>query len=113
MGGESICCHHDGSSFEDQREQRHWASSRQSGPWPLKRKRTPLHRRLQEILALFKSLPGDVAVKIHAPATNGKPEFLVGSNAAKVLFVGSAFKSFVLCEALTRPTWEGPSPRSN
>ena len=54
----------------------------------------------QDILALFKSLPGDVAVKIHAPATNGKPEFLVESNAAKVLFVGSAFKSFVLCEAL-------------
>src|ERR1035438_1184099 len=54
----------------------------------------------QDILALFKSLPGDVAVKIHAPATNGKPEFLVESNAARVLFVGSAFKSFVLCEAL-------------
>ena len=54
----------------------------------------------QDILALFKPLPGDVAVKIHAPATNGKPEFLVESNAAKVLFVGSAFKSFVLCEAL-------------
>ena len=54
----------------------------------------------QDILALFKSLPGDVAVKILAPATNGKPEFLVESNAAKVLFVGSAFKSFVLCEAL-------------
>ncbi len=54
----------------------------------------------QGILALFKSLPGDVAVKIYAPATNGKPEFLVESNAAKVLFVGSAFKSFVLCEAL-------------
>ncbi|MFZ1137313.1 MAG: serine hydrolase [Candidatus Korobacteraceae bacterium] len=54
----------------------------------------------QDLLALFKSLPGDVAVKIHAPATNGKPEFLVESNAAKVLFVGSAFKSFVLCEAL-------------
>ena len=50
----------------------------------------------QDILGLFKSLPGDVAVKIHAPATNGKPEFLVESNAAKVLFVGSAFKSFVL-----------------
>ena len=54
----------------------------------------------QAILSLFKSLPGDVAVKIHAPATNDKPEFLVESNSAKVLFVGSAFKSFVLCEAL-------------
>ena len=54
----------------------------------------------QDILTFFKSLPGDVAVKIYAPATNGKPELLVESNAAKVLFVGSAFKSFVLCEAL-------------
>ena len=54
----------------------------------------------QDILSLFKSLPGEVAVKIHAPATNGKPEFLVESNSAKVLFIGSAFKSFVLCEAL-------------
>jgi beta-lactamase class A len=54
----------------------------------------------QAILSLFKSLPGDVAVKIHAPATNNKPEFLVESNASKVMFVGSAIKTFVLCEAL-------------
>ncbi len=54
----------------------------------------------QAILSLFKSLPGEVAVKIHAPAVNGKPEYLVESNTAKMLFVGSAFKSFVLCEAL-------------
>ncbi len=54
----------------------------------------------QAILALFKSLPGDVAVKIHAPAAAGKPEFLVESNASKQMFVGSAIKTFVLCEAL-------------
>jgi beta-lactamase class A len=54
----------------------------------------------EEILALFKGLPGDVAVKIHAPATNGKPEFLVESNASKTMFVGSAIKTFILCEAL-------------
>jgi beta-lactamase class A len=54
----------------------------------------------QAILALFKSLPGEVAVKIHAPAVNGKPEYVVESNSSKQLFVGSAFKSFVLCEAL-------------
>ncbi len=54
----------------------------------------------QAILALFKSMPGDVSVKISAPAANGKPEFLVESNSSKALFVGSAFKSFVLCEAL-------------
>jgi len=54
----------------------------------------------QAILSLFKSLPGDVAFKIFAPAANGKPEYLAESNPSKVLFVGSAFKSFVLCEAL-------------
>jgi beta-lactamase class A len=52
------------------------------------------------ILALFKSLPGDVAIKIFAPAVNGKPEFLVELNAAKTMFVGSAVKTFILCEAL-------------
>jgi beta-lactamase class A len=54
----------------------------------------------EEILAVFKGLPGDVAIKIHAPATNGKPEFLVESNASKTMFVGSAIKTFILCEAL-------------
>src|ERR1700753_2864070 len=52
------------------------------------------------ILSLFKGLPGDVAVKIYAPAANGKPEFLVQSNTAKTMFVGSAIKTFILCEAL-------------
>ncbi|MCU1247528.1 MAG: hypothetical protein JWQ49_557 [Edaphobacter sp.] len=52
------------------------------------------------ILALFKALPGDVAIKILAPAANGKPEFLVESNASKTMFVGSAIKTFILCEAL-------------
>ena len=54
----------------------------------------------QVILSLFKSLPGDMAIKIHAPASNGKPEFLVESNSSKQMFVGSAIKTFVLCEAL-------------
>jgi len=54
----------------------------------------------QAILSLFKSLPGDVAIKIQAPAMNSRPEFLIESNSSKMLFVGSAFKSFVLCEAL-------------
>jgi beta-lactamase class A len=55
----------------------------------------------EEILALFKSLPGDVVVKIHAPAANGKPEFLVQSpNSVKQIFVGSAIKTFILCETL-------------
>ena len=54
----------------------------------------------QAILSLFKALPGDVAIKIYAPAANGKPEFLVESNASKTMFVGSAIKTFILCEAL-------------
>ena len=54
----------------------------------------------QEILSLFKSLPGDVVIKIHAPETNGKPEFLVESNSSKPMFAGSAIKTFILCEAL-------------
>ncbi len=54
----------------------------------------------EAILALFKSVPGEVAVKIYAPAVNGKPEYVVTSNSAKALFCGSAFKTFVLCEAL-------------
>lgn len=52
------------------------------------------------ILALFHGLPGEVAVKIYAPAGNGKPEFLVESNASKRMFVGSAIKTFILCESL-------------
>jgi beta-lactamase class A len=52
------------------------------------------------ILSLFKSLPGEVAVKIYAPAANGKPEFLVEHNASKPMFVGSAIKTFILCESL-------------
>jgi len=52
------------------------------------------------ILAVFKSLPGDVAIKIFAPAANGRPEFLVESNNARQMFVGSAVKTFILCESL-------------
>ena len=55
---------------------------------------------VEAILSLFKSLPGDVAIKIYAPATNGRPEFLVESNPSKTMFVGSAVKTFILCEAL-------------
>ncbi len=54
----------------------------------------------QAILDLFKSMPGDVGLKIQAPATNGRPEFLVQSDSSKQMFVGSAIKTFILCEAL-------------
>lgn len=62
----------------------------------------------QAILSLFKSLPGDVAIKIYAPAVNNKPAYLVESNASKVIFVGSAVKTFILCEALRRV--DSPNP---
>jgi beta-lactamase class A len=45
-------------------------------------------------------LPGDKAVKIFAPAAQGKPEFLAHFNSDKRLFVASADKTFLLCEAL-------------
>ncbi|MEO6924649.1 MAG: serine hydrolase [Bryocella sp.] len=52
-------------------------------------------------MSLFQSLPGETSIKIHAPAANGKPEFLVESkNASKSMFVGSAIKTFILCESL-------------
>lgn len=54
----------------------------------------------REILAQFKDVPGEIGIKIHAPAVHGRPELLVESNASKRMFIGSAFKSFVLCEAL-------------
>ncbi len=54
----------------------------------------------QAIVELFKSLPGNVAVRIHAPAIDNKPEFLAELNPSKTLFVGSAVKTFILCEAL-------------
>jgi len=52
------------------------------------------------ILGLFKSLPGEISLKIYAPATDGRPEFLVESNASKMMFVGSAIKTFILAESL-------------
>jgi len=54
----------------------------------------------EAILKFFQSLPGDVAVKIHAPATDAKPECLVESNSSQVMFVGNAIKTLILCEAL-------------
>jgi beta-lactamase class A len=54
----------------------------------------------EKILSLLQPLPGDVALKIHAPATAGKPEFSLEHNSGKQLFVGSAVKTFILAEAL-------------
>jgi beta-lactamase class A len=54
----------------------------------------------ESIIELFDSLPGDKAFKILAPAADGKAKFSAQLNSQKMLFVASAIKTFVLCEAL-------------
>jgi beta-lactamase class A len=51
-------------------------------------------------MSLFRSVPGTTSLKIWAPATNTGHELLIEHNASQRLFVGSAIKSFVLCERL-------------
>lgn len=52
------------------------------------------------IASLFRGLPGRKAFKVWAPAMAGGAEFLAQLNAPARLFVASAIKTFVLCEAL-------------
>jgi beta-lactamase class A len=54
----------------------------------------------ERILHLFRALPGHVSIKIMAPPHAGRRGLLVEHNPGKRLFIGSAFKTFVLCEAL-------------
>jgi beta-lactamase class A len=54
----------------------------------------------EQIIGLFEHLPGDKAFKILAPAPGGKPKFQAQFNSDRMLFVASAIKTFVLCEAL-------------
>ena len=63
---------------------------------------TAQHRRLvpRQIVSRFVQLPGDKAFKILVPASNGRLEFVVELNTGRLLFVASAIKTFVLCEAL-------------
>jgi len=56
--------------------------------------------RADDISALFAQLPGDVAFKILAPNAKGKKAFVAQRNSDRMLFVASAIKTFVLCEAL-------------
>jgi beta-lactamase class A len=56
--------------------------------------------RVEDIPDLFAGLPGDTAFKIFAPAARGRRPILVQANSGKMLFVASAIKTFVLCEAL-------------
>jgi beta-lactamase class A len=52
------------------------------------------------IARLFAKLPGTVAYRIYAPATKRTPRYDVSAKAGRQLFIGSAFKTFVLHEAL-------------
>ena len=54
----------------------------------------------EDLLHCFRSLPGDKALKIYAPAVDGKEEIRIVSNTHQRLFVASAIKTFALCEAL-------------
>jgi beta-lactamase class A len=53
-----------------------------------------------EVISLFEPLPGIKAVKIWAPAKNRGQEFVASLNPQRRMFCASAFKGFVLCEAL-------------
>jgi beta-lactamase class A len=53
-----------------------------------------------EVISLFEQLPGIKAVKIWAPAKNRGQEFLATLNPQRRMFCASAFKGFVLGEAL-------------
>ena len=59
-----------------------------------------------ELTALFRDLPGQVAIRILAPAAPGKPALDVAINAGTRMFVGSAIKTFILGKALRKA--DGP-----
>ncbi len=54
----------------------------------------------ETVLHLFSRLPGKVGIKIYAPPVRGGRGLLIQSNASQRMFVGSAIKTFALCEAL-------------
>jgi beta-lactamase class A len=55
---------------------------------------------VNEIVSLFQSLPGETAIRIWAPATDGKTPVDIAVNGSSRMFVGSAIKTFILAEAL-------------
>jgi beta-lactamase class A len=67
----------------------------------------------EALLRLFAGLPGAVSLKIVAPPANGDQGLRVAQRSAQRMFVGSAIKTFVLCETLRRsdsPKSSPPSP---
>jgi hypothetical protein len=56
--------------------------------------------RADEILDLFEPVTGRKGIKIWAPATPSRAEFVASLHPHRMRFCASAFKGFVLCEAL-------------
>jgi beta-lactamase class A len=54
----------------------------------------------RDVLAHFHGLPGDLGLRIMAPPADGDRGLDIAHRSATRMFVGSAFKTFVLCETL-------------
>lgn len=65
-----------------------------------------------EILQAFRDVPGTLGLKLWAPEDAGRPAWSVEHNANEKLFIASAFKGFVLAEAL-RQVEEGVDSSSS
>ena len=65
----------------------------------------------EEIIEVFKGLPGQQGVMLWAPPDAGRPAWSVELNSDDRLFIASAFKGFVLAECL-RLEEESLDPRS-
>ena len=62
------------------------------------------------IVERFAALPGDVAFKILAPSPKGRKAFVASLESDRMLFVASAIKSYVLCEALRQADAQSDGP---
>jgi beta-lactamase class A len=54
----------------------------------------------KRIIDLFEKLPGTVGLRIDAPPANGDRGLRIRHNAGRQMFVGSAIKTFALCESM-------------
>jgi beta-lactamase class A len=54
----------------------------------------------RKVLALFEPLPGKTSLLVWSPAAGNAPELTIRQHPDERMFVGSAFKAFVLCERL-------------
>ena len=65
-----------------------------------------------EILQAFRDVPGTLGLKLSAPENAGRPAWSVEHNPDEKMFIASAFKAFVLAEAL-RQIEEAVDPSSS